>query len=52
MCPGIKDRIIPKGKLFSPASIVVSKSPIEEMEVARSFFPPLVVCKDCWELLK
>jgi len=26
--------------------------PIEEFKVARRFFPPLPVCKDCWRLLE
>jgi hypothetical protein len=28
------------------------QKPIEEMEVATRFFPPLVVCRDCWKLLE
>jgi len=29
-----------------------AQKPIEEMEVARRFSPPLVVCRDCWKLLE
>jgi len=28
------------------------QKPIEEMRVATRFFPPLVVCRDCWKLLE
>ena len=28
------------------------RKPIEELKAATRFFPPLTVCRDCWELLE
>ena len=39
-------------ELFFTCQFCGKQKPIEEIEVAMRFFPPLLVCKDCWKLLE